>query len=104
MLKDKRVGIEIFMIHERIDLIHYNYNEDADIIVSAHTDCDHPFHKSDQETAGTSVHVEFITNKTSGIKRTETYKWRNGCYLGSKREYIKKKYENTTIRHHNTDN
>lgn len=90
MLKDKRVGIEIFMIHERIDLMHYNYNEDADIIVTTYTEWNGLHPKTNEET-GTGVRIEFITNKTSGVKRTETYKWFNGRYLGSKREYIKKK-------------
>ena len=90
MLKDKRVGIETYMIHERIDLMHYNYNEDADIIVTAHTEWDR-LHPVNDQTASTAVHIEFITNKTNGIKRTETYKWWNGRYLGSKREYIKKR-------------
>jgi hypothetical protein len=90
MLKDKRVGIETYMIHERIDLMHHSYNDDADIIVLAYTKWNNLFHKSDQET-GTGVHIEFITNKTSGVKRTETYKWWSGRYLGCKREYIKKR-------------
>ena len=89
MLKDKRVGIETYMLHDKIDIMHYNYNENADIIVSTHTEWGNLFHKSDQES-GTGVHVEFITNETNGIKRTETYKWWNGRYLGRKREYIKK--------------
>lgn len=88
MLEDKHVGIEIYMIHERIDLMHYNYSPDADIIVSTYTEWDKLYPKNNQ-AIDTIVRVEFISNKTSGIKRTETYKWWNGRYLGRKREYIK---------------
>lgn len=90
MLKERQIGIEMYMIHDEIDLTHLGYSPDADIVVSTYTECNTLFRKNNQETY-TGVRIEFITNKTNGIKRTETHKWWGGRYLGSKREYIKKK-------------
>lgn len=90
MLEERQIGIDMYMIHDEIDLMHYSYHPDADIIVTTLTECDESCPKNHQDTC-TYVRIEFITNKTNGIKRTETYKWWGERYLGCKREYIKKK-------------
>ena len=63
---------------------------DADIVVTTLNECDKLHPKSDKKS-GACVRIEFITNKTNGVKRTETHKWWGERYLGSKREYVKKK-------------
>lgn len=90
MLKEKRIGIEMYMIHDEIDITHISYSPDADIMVVAYTEYDESYSKNNQDT-GAVVRIEFITNKKSGVKRTETHKWWDERYLGCKREYIKKK-------------
>ena len=91
MLEDKRVDIEIYMVHDKIDMCHYNYNMDADFIVKTYTDWDelYPSKGPSPNLSDTCLHIEFITNEYSGVKRMEIDKWDRGHYLGHKRKYVK---------------
>lgn len=87
MLKDKRVSIRIYMKDDRIDRM-YAYSRDANIIVSTYTNWDE-LYANREDAYGYTVRIEFITNKESGIKCMNTYKWHNNRYLGCKRKYIR---------------
>ena len=62
MLEEKRIGIEIYMIHDEIDITHISYSPDADIMVVAYTEYDKSYPKNHQDT-GAGLRIEFITNK-----------------------------------------
>ena len=83
------------MVHNKTDLVHYNYPSDVDIIVDTYTDW-YELYPIKGQLSYTSVHIEFITGEYSGIKYMEICKYQRGHYLGCKKEYIKSKYENTT--------
>ena len=87
MLKDKRVSIRIYT-NDRIDRSRYSHSPYANIIVSSYTNWD-ALYSNREGVYGYTVRIEFITNKESGIKCMNTYKWHNNRYLGCKRKYIK---------------